>query len=244
MSGFFSFPSYKIYSRETLANAAESFGLLPFFPNIVKGLSVEELCAPGMLFGGNYDEGCWEWKGPVIRERKAAYGKFFHSKAGFVSINLLRHFLNYRRSAYPLKSGSMDEMLLEIIKENDSLTSTELKVLIYNDYTREDWTELPEIQSANLNLSTTKKGRKSLESPLQRLQMGGHIIISDFEYKITKRGERYGWGVARYSTPEIVFDGLLEKPVISPQESYDFIVDFMTRRWKNSSKKQFELLLK
>ena len=113
-----------IKSRETLEQAAESFGILPFFPNNIRGLSVYEMCAPGMLFGGNYDEGCWEWKGPVIRRRTSAYGKFFRRKAGFVSLDLLPDFLNYRRKIYTLNPGSMDEMLLEIIRENDSITST------------------------------------------------------------------------------------------------------------------------
>ena len=88
MIGLHSKKSILIDSRETLALAAESLGILPFFPNLVKGLSVEEMCAPGMLFGGNYDEGCWEWKGPVIRKRTTAYGKFFQRKAGFVSLDL------------------------------------------------------------------------------------------------------------------------------------------------------------
>ena len=195
-----------IDSQEKLEEAAIYYGLLPFFRNNVKGLSVEEMCAPGMLFGGNFDEGCWEWKGPVIRKRTTAYGKFFKRKAGFVALDLLPDFLNYRRYAYPVKKGGIDEMLLEIIRENDSLTSTELRQLIFGGRKR-NWDDLPEIEG-NLIINSKNKG---LEGPLQRLQMGGWLVISDFEYKKAKNGERYGWGVARYSTPEVVFHDLKEK---------------------------------
>lgn len=210
----------RIDSRETLQEAAELFGLLPFFPNEIRGLSVAEMCSPGKLFGGNVEEGCWEWKGPVIRKKTTAYGKFFNRKAGFVSLDLVADFFNYRRNLFPVKEGSIDEMLLEIIRENDSLTSTELRRLIFGGKKRTEWDELP--SSDDFNLSGG--GRKSLESPLHRLQMGGWIIISDFEYKVTRSGERYGWGVARYSTPENVFGELILGHKGSPKQSYDFLI--------------------
>ena len=65
---------FVIDSRDTLAEAVEIFKILPFFANSVHGLSIEEMCLPDLLFGGNHDEGCWEWKGPVIRKGIAAYG--------------------------------------------------------------------------------------------------------------------------------------------------------------------------
>lgn len=230
--------SFIIDSRESLALAAETFGILPFFPNNIRGLSVEEMCAPGMLFGGNYDEGCWEWKGPVIRKRTTAYGKFFRRKAGFVSLEILPDFLNFRRKLYPVKPDSTEEMLLDIIKENDSLSSTELKQLIFGGRRQRSWNELPD---NNFNVTPTK--RKSLESPLQRLQMGGHIIISDFEYKRTRNGERYGWGVARYSTPELCFPDLNVSDN-DIEKSLSKIVNFVKDRFTNATKKNLSVLLR
>lgn len=231
----------KIDSKEKMEKAVLNYPLLPFFPNIIGGLSIEEMCAPGMLFGGNYTEGCWEWKGPVIRKRSAAYGKFFNRKAGFVNIEILPEFLNYRRFVYPVKEGSIDEMLLEIIRENDSLTSTELKQLIFGTKKRTRWDEIPD---NDLPFGKTIKS-KSLESPLQRLQMGGWIIISDFEYKRTRQGERYGWGVARYSTPEIVFPDIMEKPVCkTPEESLEFIIKRMKKIKPLTLSKSWKSLLK
>lgn len=232
--------NYIINSKESLAEAVKKFGILPFFPNHVKGLSIEEMCAPGMLFGGNHDEGCWEWKGPVIRKRESAYGKFFQRKAGFISLEVLPDFLNYRRSLVPVKSGSTDEMLLEIIRENDSLSSTELKQLIFGKRRRDDPNSLPENE---ISLPIVTK-RKSLETPLQRLQMGGWIIISDFEYKITKSGERYGWGVARYSTPEVTFPEIMEKEITkSPAESLEIMVKELKKKISSAKTKSLLNLL-
>lgn len=233
-------PTFQIDSLESMAEVVEKLDVLPFFPNNIKGLSIEEMCVKGMLFGGNYEEGCWEWKGPVIRRHTSAYGKFFRRKAGFVSIRILPDFLNYRRNAYPVKSGTTEEMLLDIIKENDSLTSTELKKLIFGSKER-NWDEIPEGMSHEF---TTFKS-KSLESPLQRLQMGGWIIISDFEYKKTKRGERYGWGVARYSTPEISFgDSLSLEKSRHMEDSLELIISGMRKEWPGASRDQWRKLLK
>ncbi|MCH5229894.1 MAG: hypothetical protein J1F12_07885 [Muribaculaceae bacterium] len=232
-------PSIIIDSKETLQYAAESLGILPFFPNKISQFSVEEMCVPGMLFGGNYEEGCWEWKGPVIRQRTLAYGKFFRRKAGFVSLELLPDFLNYRRYAYPIEPGSTAEMLYEIISVNDSLSSTELKKLIFGGRRTEE--ELP----SSLNKEPDIRKSKSIEAPLQRLQMGGWIIISDFEYKRTKMGERYGWGVARYSTPEYIFgDSLRFLENKSPQSSLSAIVRFLKKKLPFVSEKKFKELLK
>ena len=74
--------------------------------------------------------------------------------------------------------------------------------------------------------------------------MGGWIIISDVEYKLTKQGERYGWGVARYSTPEIVFGEINDTLGRNYKESLNYIVKTMTQRWRWGNKKSFEILLK
>lgn len=207
---------------QKLAEASEKFGVLPFFYNPVRGLSVQEMCAPGMLFGGNQEEGCWEWKGPVIRQKISAYGKFFNRKAGFVSLKLFPYFLNYRRFKYPVKPDSTEAMLLDIIQENEGMTSTELKKHIFGElHPSRKWNDIPDHQV----YIATKSKRKSLEGPLQKLQMGGWLVISDFEYKRTRKGERYGWGVAKYSTPELQFgDKLTSLNNLSPETSLDIMI--------------------
>lgn len=218
----------RIDSRESLERAAVKYGVLPFFGNRIAGFSVEEMVAPGMLFGGSegYD-GCWEWKGPVIGEQTTAYGKFFRKKAGFVSLDLLPHFLNYRRGRYPVIEGSTEEMIYDIIRSREGATSPELRELIFAD--------LPKGE---------RPKRHALEPALQRLQMGGWILIADFEYKYTRRGERYGWGIALYSTPEIwlgIGDADIEA---TPAESLDWLVKEVGTRFRGANEKDLRDLLK
>lgn len=236
-----------ISSQYELEEAALRYGILPFFRNGIRGFSVEEMTAPGMLFGGNEYEGCWEWKGPVVRHRTTAYGKFFRRKAGFVSRELLSCFLKYRREGYEVRPGSTDEMLLDIIGINDSMTSTDLREALLGKPKRRSPFDFPELKSdfpAALTQAEGKKpSRHSLEGPLQRLQMGGRILISDFRYKLTRKGERYGWGVAEYSTPEMLFDREELSTDLSQRESLEYIVDYVGSRFPKASSEQLRKLL-
>ena len=205
-----------IESQAELEDAIEYFGILPFFSNSVKGFSIEEMTSPGLLFGGNEYEGCWEWKGPIVRERNCAYGKFFKRKAGYVSRTLLPHFLNLRRERNKITPDSTEEMLYDIISINDSITSTELR-----SYLSETGDDFP-FPGRRTGAGSRPK-RHALEGPLQRLQMAGRICISDFRYKITKKGERYGWGVAEYSTPEFLFPQNELQTDVSAEESLEIL---------------------
>ena len=223
-----------IDSKDALEQAALQYGVLPFFANPVEGFSVQEMAVPGMLFGGfdGYD-GCWEWKGPVIREQTTAYGKFFKRKAGFVSRELLPHFLNYRRHAYPVADGSTESMILEMIRQHEGLTSTELRKLILGS--------ARVVHADSSGIPRLKRG--SLETPLQRLQMGGWLLIADFEYKITSQGNRYGWGIALYSTPEIWFESNFSLNGISPEESFERLVKDVSHRIPWADPKQIRSFL-
>ncbi len=222
-----------ISSKEQLEKAALRYGLLPFFSNKIPGFSVEEMAAPGMLFGeGRDDYGCWEWKGPVIREQTTAYGKFFRKKAGFVSLDLYPDFINYRRHAYPVDQESTEAMILDTIREHEGLTSTELKRIIFGTEQKP--------RTLKCLADCAKPKRQSLESPLQRLQMGGRLLIADFEYKHTAQGNRYGWGVALYSTPEIWFGKSIADIRRSPEESFNLLVDKLQRLLPGADRKLIE----
>ena len=229
-----------IASKDQLEKAALKMGMLPFFSNRIAGFSVEEMAAPGMLFGGTGGEyGCWEWKGPVIQEQTLAYGKFFNRKAGFVSLELLPDFLNYRRAVYPVREDSPERMILDIIREHEGVSSTELKRMIFGSPSRrrkpEDLVDI---------LEYSKPKRHGLEGPLQRLMMGGRLLIADFEYKHTARGDRYGWGVAVYSTPEIWFDRKFDPIDRTPSESFEFLVENLSERLPVVSRDLIAALIK
>ena len=50
-----------------------------------------------------------------------------------------------------------------------------------------------------------KGGNKGFETVITRLQMQTYINIADFVYMQDRFGKPYGWGVAKYSTPEALF---------------------------------------
>lgn len=229
-----------IASREQLEKTALHYGMLPFFANRIAGFSVEEMAAPGMLFGEECEDyGCWDWKGPVIREMKLAYGKFFRRKAGFVALDLLPDFINYRRAAYPIEPDSQEALILDIIRRHEALSSTELKRMIFGAPTRKRQVgELADI------LDHTKPKRHSLEGPLQRLQMGGYVVIADFEYKYTAAGERYGFGVALYTTPEAIYGKSIVCTDRTPPQSLAFLIKKMSEKLPDVSLEEIHQILK
>lgn len=237
--------TFRITSREELEEAAVNFGILPFFRNNIKGFSVEEMTAPGLLFGGNEFEGAWEWKGPTIRNHTTAYGKFFRRKAGFVSRELLPYFLTLRRAAYPLKTGSTEEMIYDIIDINDAITSTDLRESLIGARRHRTASDLPESPGSPAAITTgyMRLSRHTLEAPLQRLQMGGWICISDFRYKMTRHGERYGWGVAEYSVPENLFLREELQTDMSPEQCLDHIIETVGTKYPDATPELLRRLL-
>lgn len=234
----------RITTESELEEAAVKYGLLPFFRNDIRGFSVEEMTPPGLLFGGNEYEGCWEWKGPVIRRRTTAYGKFFRRKAGFVSHQLLPFFLRYRREAAPVVPGSTDEMILDIVEINDRMTSTDLRESLLGGRRKRGRWDIPDNDIVTVAGEGRRPSRHTLEGPLQRLQMGGRLFISDFRYKQTRRGERYGWGVAEYSTPESLFEREELSTGLSAEESLEYILEYVGRRVPGASAELLRKLLK
>ena len=229
----------QISSKYELEKAAIEFGILPFFRNKIIGFSVQELAAPGKLFGlTDDDDGCWEWKGPVIQEQTTAYGKFFNKKAGFVSKHLLPDFLNYRRYKYPVAENSIEHIILDIVKSKGGTTSSELRSEIFGKPVRKRRAE------DLVDLLVKPTNRHSIEGPLQRLQMGGHLLIADFEYKFSRQGKRIGWGVALYSTPELWFEENFKLNERTPEESFDFLVKSVKERLREVPRSLIENLLR
>ncbi len=166
-----------IQTMEQLKETIRHFGFLPFFPNDIPGFSIME-----MSDVPDGQDGPWEWKGPIAREKQFLYGKFFENKAGFISRDLFADFLNYRRDGYDMDA-----------RYDDGLASTSQLEL---------WEII--VKNKEINTRQLKKiaGRKGFDTLITRLQMQTYVIIGDFDYGITKDGKVYGWGMSRYTTPE------------------------------------------
>ncbi|MBO6047154.1 MAG: hypothetical protein J6P61_05290 [Erysipelotrichaceae bacterium] len=197
------------YTIDDLIRTVEELGFLPYFQNNIPGFSVEEHCDP-RYFSENID-GPWEWKGPVIRESKCVYGKYFQKKAGFISKKWFADFMNYRRDGYDFDARFNDHLatnrqrqLFELLDQQDSMLSITMR--------------------EHLGL---KKGQE--ESVINQLFMMGYITTSDFVYKKTKKGIPYGWGVARYATIERYYgDDYIQKAYLKdPVESYRNIIEHL-----------------
>ena len=199
---------FTIKSMDDLIWAIDEFGFVPFFENEIEGFSLEEHIAPECWYGGSdsfWD--AWEWKGPVIRQTKCAYGKFLRNKAMYISAKWFPDFANYRRDGYDFDArfedglASFDDRnLYELLDANAPILSKTLKKL--GDY--------------------RKGGRKGFDGFVTRLQKQCYVIISDFRYATDKLGNEYGWGIAEYTTPEKFYGKKFTDKVYkrTPEESY------------------------
>ncbi len=210
-----------IKSADELAELVDEIGILPAFRNNIPGFSVEECIAPEYWFPDK-GEGFWEWKGPVIQKCGCAYGKLFSGRAGFMRLDLYREFANYRRDGYDFDARyddglarNKDKQAFDLFYEHPSMLSTEMSRQLPGD------------------------GRKGLSEVMTRLQMQCYVVISNFEYQISKRGVPYGWGVTRYETPEYRFGAEFTDKIYahSPEESYAIVSEHLKKILPNAEEK-------
>lgn len=218
-----------IDSQKDLENAVQRLGILPYFRSGIPGFSIEEHVNPRIWF--SEEEGTWEWKGPVIQNIKCAYGKFFKNKAAYISRELFLEFANFRRDGYDMDSryeeglvSYRDYELYRLIEQNGPILSGDLKKI--GGY--------------------SSKGKKGFDSIITRLQSGGYVLISDFVYKIDPQGNRYGWGVAEYSTPEQFYGSVFREQVYQrePLESLEKLKQHMAKIFSHIEDSEIEKFLR
>jgi len=219
----------EIRSKEELMRLINEIGFLPYFRGEIPGFSIEENCP--CLWGSAEDpDGPWEWKGPVIRGSGCAYGKYYRGRACYISRDWFPDFANVRRDGYDydarVEDGlarHRDRRIMEVLAERPSLLSKELKALS----------------------CAGEDSRKSFDANLTFLQMQGYITTVDFEYQTDRLGRRYGWGVARYATPENAFGADFTERVYlrEPEESRDRIREHLRKLLPQASPDQIKRFL-
>lgn len=206
----------KLYCSADLEDFVTRIGFLPYFKNRIAGFSVQELVPPDILWS---EDGPWEWKGEIASNRRVAYGKFFGNRAGYISLDFYRDFINWRRFRRPLAEENRDSLgqnvagiLYEILAVNGEMLSTELKKL----------SGFGSTAGRKLAPEREKSHRDTgFDTLLSRLQMSGLVVISGFSHNIDRRGNPYGWGIARLSTPENHFGAAaLQTDGRTPHESF------------------------
>lgn len=221
----------KIHNYEALEALVLRLGFLPFFQNEIPGFSVEEY-TPRKLWFSDAD-GPWEWKGPVAGGGKCAYGKLFNGKAGFVSIEWFPELVNYRRHGFDLRAAQYKEskarLIYDTVVEHNSLLSKEIKAMCGYKKPRAKRFEPVESWESNLAKEATPKG-EGFDTVMTRLQMGTWLVAADFEYQYDKQLQPYGWGIARYTTPEALFEEetILACRAHSPEESKERMIEYLS----------------
>ena len=213
-----------IRSAEDMEALVLQWGFLPFFKNEFPGFSIEEHTPPELWYDSESgDWAPWDWKGPVARMGRCVYGKLFWKKAGFVSLEWFPDFANFRRDGYDFDARFDDELasykdkeLYDAVALHGSLQTGQLKKLLgYGG----------------------KDGKKGFETVITRLQMQTYLTVADFDYATDRHGVPYGWGIARYATPEALFgyDAVTAAYSRPPKESLERMLAYLQKRLPQAS---------
>ena len=83
------------------------------------------------------------------------------------------------------------------------------------------------------------------DTRITRLQMQCYVVIGDFDYMRDKFGKEYGWGGARYTTPEALFGaGFMEQAYREdPAASKARVVERLRAICPEAGEKQISMLL-
>ncbi len=213
---------YRIRTWKELINWINEVGFLPLFANGIDGFSAEEHVSPDFWWTGDRDEDPWEWREIIAASHQAAYGKFFDQKAGFISLDWLPFFANYRRSGYDFDA-----------RWEDGLANRREKTIMDLLTSKDDDGDItfPDEQILSTELKKKagfgKGGEKNYPGIITGLQMQTYLVITDFHRRRNKRGEEYGMAVSVMLPPEAVwgYETVTRAYKESPVKSWQRISD-------------------
>ena len=201
----------RIRSWQELVDYINQVGFLPLFQNDSFGFSVEENVSDLFWWTGDPEQDPWEWREQIAHSGQVAYGKFFGTKAGFISKEWFPHFANWRRDGYDFDS-----------RWDEELASMRCKRIMDCFDLQKEWFSFALKQAAGFG----KGGEKNFDGTVTLLQMQSYLITRDFRRRINKKGLEYGWPISVYSTPEALW-------------GYDHIASCYTTRPEASREKIF-----
>lgn len=206
----------RIRTWQELVNWINEIGFLPLFANEIEGFSVEEHVSPDYWWTGDREQDPWEWREIIAADRQVAYGKFFGGKAGFISLEWLPYFVNFRRNGYDFDArwedglaNRREKLIMDILTDKDEdgdllfpkreILSTELKKMA----------------------GFGKGGEKNFPGIMAGLQKQLYLVVSGFTRRRNKKGFEYGMPVTIPVPPEslwgyeLVTSAYDEKPAAS-----------------------------
>jgi len=218
----------RIGSCSELIDCIQQIGFLPLLESGIYGFSaeamVEDDCRYVVFPDGGWDWPLWKWKGQVVAEGNTVYGKFFASKAGFVSREWWPDLCNYRRAVNPTpEEGTIEDAILETLREHGSMITRELRAACG---------------------FTGPKMRSRFDSYVTRLQMACRIVTEDFVYPVDRHNREYGWGWALLTTPEQLYGRDFCQCERSPEDSFERMVGHMRKMLPDADERQLKKMLK
>lgn len=191
---------HRIKTHKQLVDRVKEVGFLPLFSNEVEGFSAEEQVYPRHWWTDDPRQDPWKWREIIAAEREVAYGKFFGNRAGFISLEWLPFFANFRRDGYDFDSrweeglANRREKLImdklsdhdpdgDVIWKTDQILSCDLKKLC----------------------GFGKGGEKNFSGITTGLMMQTYLVIVDFHRRVSKKGAEYGMPVTVLLPPEAVW---------------------------------------
>ena len=212
----------RIPSWQALIAWIDEVGFLPLFKNEIDGFSAEEHTSDLYWWSGDPEQDPWEWRQLIARSGQVAYGKFFGRKAGFISKAWFPHFANWRRDGYDFDSrwdeglaSLRQKRVMDHFSAGDERYSFELKRLA----------------------GFGGEGEKNFEGTVTDLQMGGYLLIRDFQQRRNRKGQPYGWPISVYTTPEALwgYEHVTSAYRTEPQQSFALIREQICRSFPSAT---------
>ena len=173
-----------VVSAETMLDAIEALGIVPFFENPILGYSIEEMTAPENWFDTEEDlrRTPWDWKIPCVQSGDVAYGKFlWGGKAAFATVEWYAELMNWRRSQQKYQPLPDQQRVLDYLAEHDTIGIKEIRAL----------------------LGVKKSAADAL---MTKLQMQCRVVTGDITRVYRGPDLHYnGWQVSSFCTPESLF---------------------------------------
>lgn len=204
----------RIKTYRELIGLINETGFLPLFKNEIEGFSAEEHVSSLHWWTGDQEQDPWQWRELIAGTGEVAYGKFFGRKAGFISMEWLPAFANFRRDGYDFDA-----------RWDDGLANIRHKRIMdcFEKGSGDGIKEYTGLQLKQL-AGFGKDGYKNFDGIMTDLQMQTYLCIKEFRRKRNKKGQEYGMPVCVYCRPEdlwghdMVTGAYDEEPLVSKEK--------------------------